>query len=107
MKSLILLLGLVLALCACEKPRDELVLAKASTVEVQRDAKEIVITLTDQAKQEREEFVSKAQKDMYQFAARMASLKKKGTGGERRVEGQARTAVSEPRARAEFQGGHG
>ena len=77
MKPLILLFGLLLALSACEKKKEELILPKVNTGEVQKEAKEVVSTLADQAKRERDEFVSNAQKDMDQFATRMASLKKK------------------------------
>lgn len=76
MKPLILLVGVVLALSACGK-KEESVLPKISTGEVQKEAKQVVSTLAEQTKQERDEFVSKAQKDMDEFNARMAAPRKR------------------------------
>ena len=70
------LLGLVLAVSACQK-KEEKAPPKVSSEDVKNEAKEAVGAAAEYAKQERDEFVNKAQKDMDAINLKMEELKKK------------------------------
>ena len=79
MKFLILLFCFAFALTACGKkePSNLPNLPQLAPGEVKLEGKEIVSSLAEQSKRERDAFVSKTQKDMDQFTARVAALKKR------------------------------
>ena len=70
------LLGLVLAVSACQK-KEEKAPAKVTSEEVKKEAKEAVGATAEYATQERDEFVNKAQEDMDAINVKMEELKKK------------------------------
>ena len=70
------LLGLVLAISACEK-KEEKAPPKVSSEDVKKEAKEAVGAAVEYVNQERDEFVNKAQKDMDAINVRIEELKKK------------------------------
>ncbi|GAO37730.1 hypothetical protein SCT_3166 [Sulfuricella sp. T08] len=77
MKSLLLpvLLGLALSVPAAEKKED--VPPKAGSADVRKEAGEAVDATKAKARQERDEFVGKAQKELAELNKKMAELKKK------------------------------
>ena len=78
MKYLLLpvLLGLVLNVSAAEK-REEGVPPKANSADVRKEAGETVDAATAKARQERDEFVVKAKKELAELNKKMSELKNK------------------------------
>ena len=78
MKRLLLpvLLGLALTVSAAEK-REEGAPTKTGSTDVRKETGEAVDAMTAKARQERDEFVAKAQKEMAELKKNMAALNKK------------------------------
>lgn len=78
MKSLLLpvLLGLALSVSAAEK-REEGTPPRTGSADVRKETGEAVDAMTAKARQERDEFVGKAQKELAELNKKMAELKKK------------------------------
>ena len=78
MKRLLLpvLLGLAFTVSAAEK-REEGAPTKTGSADVRKETGEAVDAMTDKARQERDEFVGKAQKEMAELNKKMVELKKK------------------------------
>lgn len=78
MKRLLLpvLLGLALTVSAAEK-REEAIPPKTGSADVRKEAGETIDAATAKARQERDEFVAKAQKEMAELNKKMAELRKK------------------------------
>jgi Skp family chaperone for outer membrane proteins len=78
MKNLLLpvLLGLALNVSAAEK-REEGVPPKTGSADVRKEAGEAIDAATAKARQERDEFVGKAQKELAELKKKMAELRKK------------------------------
>lgn len=85
MKRLLLpvLLGLAFAVSAAEK-KEEGVPPKTGSADVRKETGEAIDAMAVKARQERDEFVAKAQKEMGELNKKMAELKKKAKllGGE-------------------------
>lgn len=71
------LLGSLLAVSACSKKEEDRPPSKVSTEDVKKETKEAIGTAMDYAKQERDEFVGKAQKELDEINPKMEELKKK------------------------------
>lgn len=78
MKRLVIpvVLGLALAMSACGK-KEEGTAPQTSAGEVQKEVKEAVSAVADKARQERDEFVSKTQKEVDELNKQMAELRQK------------------------------
>ena len=73
------LLGLALTLVACEK-KEEKAPPKVSVEDVKKQSKEALETAVQFAKQERDEFIRKAQEDLDALNGKLEQLKKKAQG---------------------------
>jgi len=72
---ILLLLGVSLALSACQKKEDETA-PKMSSEEVKKEVKEAAVAVGEHVNQERNEFVDKVQKEMDELNNKLAELKK-------------------------------
>lgn len=90
MKRLLLpvLLGLALNVSAAEK-KEGGVSPKTGSTDVRKEAGEAVDAATAKARQERDEFVGKAQKEMVELNKKMAELRKKA----KKLGGEAKTKL--------------
>ena len=70
------LLGLALTVSAAEK-MEESVPPRADSADVRKEAGEVIDAATAKARQERDEFVGKAQKEMAELNKKMAELRHK------------------------------
>jgi TolA-binding protein len=71
------LLGSLLAVSACSKKEESRPPSKVSAEDVKKETKEAIGTAMDYAKQERDGFASKAQKDLDELNLKIEELKKK------------------------------
>jgi len=78
MKRMLLpvLLGLAVTVSAAEK-KEESVPPRTDSADVRKETGEAIDAMTAKARQERDEFVGKAQKEMAELNKKMAELKKK------------------------------
>lgn len=103
MKSMLLpvLLGLALTVSAAEK-REEGVSPRTDTTDVRKETGEAIDAATAKARQERDEFVAKAQNEMAELDKKMAELRKKakklGGGAKAKLDRQIRNLEPELKA---------
>lgn len=92
MKRLLLpvLLGLAFTVSAAEK-REEGVPPKTGSADVRKETGEAVDAMTAKARQERDEFVAKAQKEMAELNKKMAELRKKA----KKLSGEAKARLDQ------------
>jgi Skp family chaperone for outer membrane proteins len=103
MKRLLLpvLLGLALTASAAEKP-EEGAPPKTDSADVRKEVGEAVDAVAAKARQERDEFVVKAQKEMAELNKKMAELRKKAKklGGEAKARLDRQIREMEPERKA-------
>ncbi len=92
MKRLLLpvLLGLAFTVSAAEK-REEGVPPKTGSADVRKETGEAIDAMTAKARQERDEFVGKAQKEMAELNKKMAELRKKA----KKLSGEAKARLDQ------------
>lgn len=90
MKRLLLpvMLGLVFTVSAAEK-REEGAPPRTGSADVRKETGEAIDAMTAKARQERDEFVGKAQKEMAELNKKMAALKKKA----KKLSGEAKAGL--------------
>ncbi len=92
MKRLLLpvLLGLAFTVSAAEK-REEGVPPKTGSADVRKETGEAIDAMTAKARQERDEFVGKAQQEMAELNKKMAELRKKA----KKLSGEAKARLDQ------------